>query len=90
VNINSGSSNLRTLRYYDINNSADNSELVKFNKKYITIVLPDIGSDPLNPNLDVCMKTGCQIIMSRFQKHDNTFNKYMNYFNQHNYAFVKK
>ena len=41
------------LRYYDVENTRDMEYLINHNKQFMTIVFPDIGDNPPNPNVTV-------------------------------------
>ena len=70
VNMTSNSMFMRALNYYDVKYSPDITELQEFNKLNMTIVLPDIGGDPENPNSIICRETGCQMVAMRYQHID--------------------
>jgi hypothetical protein len=50
VNLTSNSIFMRALNYYDVQYSPDITELQNYNKTNMTIVLPDKGASPENPN----------------------------------------
>ena len=50
VNIASNSVFMRTLRFHDVKYTPDMQELIEFNKKNISIVLPDLSTDVKNPS----------------------------------------
>jgi hypothetical protein len=71
VNMTSNSVFMRELRYYDVKNTPDMAELIQYNKKFMTIVLPDKGATPENPNPIICREMGCQMISMIYQNFDN-------------------
>ena len=87
VNMTSNSIFMRALPYYDVQYSPDIIELQNYNKTNMTIVLPDKGSDPVNPNPIVCRETGCQMIAMRFQRLDHYLESLVQFFDNYGYAF---
>ena len=71
VNMTSNSVFMRALRYYDVKNTPDMSELIQYNKKFMTIAMPDKGATPQNPNPIICREMGCQMIAMVYQNFDN-------------------
>lgn len=90
VNLTSSSIFMRSLYYYDVKNTPDINELQNYNKKNMTIVYPDKGSDPANPNGIVCRETGCQMVCMRYQYDDGFLEENEKFFNEGGYAFVLK
>jgi hypothetical protein len=62
---------MRALRYYDVKNTPDMNELIEYNKRFMTIALPDKGDKPPNPNPIVCREMGCQMIAMNYTNFDN-------------------
>ena len=71
VNMASGTPNLRTLKFYDVKHTPDMDELKDFNKKHMTMCIPDLDTVPTNPSASVAMKYGCQLIAMCFQNFDS-------------------
>jgi len=90
VNMTSNSMFMRTLSYYDVEYSPDIQELRDFNKANMTIVLPDKGVNPNNPNPIVCRETGCQMVAMRYQKVDEYLENNIVFFDNYGYAFQLK
>lgn len=90
VNIASNSVFMRALRYKDVAYTHDMSELVEYNKKNMTIVLPDLQSNDENPSASLAMKYGCQMVGMSFQNFDNNMEFYDLFFDNDGYAFVLK
>lgn len=91
VNISSNSESMRKLRFsYGIKFANDISELKEYNKKHMTIVLPDVGSSPSNYSIAVAKKYGCQLIAMCFQNHDVNMIMYEQNFNDIGRAFELK
>lgn len=90
VNISTNSVFARALNYYNIKNTPDLSELQSFNKKNMTIAMPDKGSSPANPSAVVCRETGTQMTAMRYQLYDVNLQENEKFFNDNGYAFVLK
>jgi len=90
VNGVSNSRYIRCLHASDIEYMQDNSELARFNKKGITIAMPDKGSDPGNPNSIVMRDNGCQLLAMRYQLVDVHLQENEDFFNSKGFAFVLK
>ena len=90
VNMTSNSIFMRALNYYDIQNNADITELMEFNKRGMTIALPDKGSAPSNPSGIVVRQAGCQMIAMRYQQIDSNLEESDLLFAENGYAFVLK
>lgn len=90
VNIGSNSVFMRALRYKDVAYTHDMNELVEYNKKNMTIVLPDIQANDANPSASLAMKYGCQMVGMSFQNFDNNMEFYDLFFDNDGYAFVLK
>jgi len=90
VNITSNSVFMRAFNYYDVKNSPDTQELTEYNKRDMTIVLPDKGGNPSNPSGFLCRAYGCQMIAMRFQLVDNLLMENTLFFDRGGYAFVLK
>lgn len=90
VNVSSNSLFMRMLRYYDIKNSSDTTELVNFNKQFLTIGLPDGGPNPENPNAIILRKLGIQMIAMHYSNQDSNIQENEQFFNNSGYAFVLK
>jgi hypothetical protein len=70
VNMTSDSIFMRALRYYDVKNTPDMNELIDYNKRNMTIALPDKGADPPNPSSIVCREMGCQMTAMVYSNFD--------------------
>jgi hypothetical protein len=90
VNMTSNSVFMRSLPYYNVKNTPDINELEEFNKRCMTIVLPDSGADPNNPSGMLCRAAGCQMVAMRYQFVDNFLKENTIFFNEGGYAFVLK
>jgi hypothetical protein len=90
INMTSNSLFMRALNYYDIAYTPDMSELIEFNKKCMTIGMPNKGSNPENPSGIVLRETGTQMIAMRYQLFDTNLQENDIFFDLNGYAFVLK
>ena len=90
VNLTSNSVFMRTLRFHDVKFTPDMDELINYNKKNMTMCLPDTGHHPQNPSASVAHKYGCQYVAMSFQKMDDKMKYYNQIFNDEGSAFVLK
>lgn len=94
VNLRSGSSYCRLLRYQSIISAGEANELLisETRDKY-TIILPDIENSLENYNYYKALTNGCQIMAMKFQNMDDNLLKYNDYFMTNEasgYSFVLK
>jgi hypothetical protein len=90
VNLTSNSAFVRAYNYNNIKNNPDINELTEFNKRGLTVVLPDVSPNPTNPSGYLCRASGCQMIAMRFQYVDNFLLENTLFFDKTNYAFALK
>lgn len=90
VNLTSGSVFMRAYTSFDVKNNPDINELADFNKRGMTIVLPDKGASPANPSGLVCRASGCQMVAMRYQLADNMLMENTQFFDRAGYAFALK
>jgi hypothetical protein len=90
VNIASHTPLLRCLRYNDIYNNNDINELTNFNKKCMTICIPNLSINVGNYPFTLPMKYGCQFVAMSAQGKDNFMREYNNVFNNAGSAFILK
>jgi hypothetical protein len=90
VNLTSNSIFMREYSFYNIKNNPDINELIGFNKRGMTIVTPDNGSNPSNPVGMICRASGCQMVAMRYQKVDNYLMENALFFDRAGYAFALK
>ena len=81
---------MRSLRYKDMAFTHDVNSVIEYNKKHMTIVLPDVSSKNDNPKPGLLMKMGAQCVGMSFQNFDSNLEYYDLYFSQAGYAFVLK
>jgi len=90
VNMTSNSMFMRALKYYDVKFTPDMNELQEYNKKNMTIAMPDSGSTPENPNGVICREMGCQLVAMRYQLFDANLQESLLFFDEAGSAFVLK
>lgn len=91
VNLASNSIFMRSLRYTnDVKLAQDSSELKEYNKKNMTICLPDLSINPSNPSPLLPMSYGCQFVAMSFQTYDSNMEYYDKLFDKNNSAFILK
>ena len=90
VNLTSNSIFMREYDYYNIKNNPDMNELIEFNRRGMTIVLPNNGQNPENPNGIVSRANGCQMVAMRYQMVDNNLMENTGFFDRAGYAFTLK
>jgi hypothetical protein len=90
VNMTSNSIFMRAYSYYDVKNNPDLEELREYNKRNMTIVFPDNGSNPENPNGVLSRDAGCQMVAMRYQTVDNYLLQNTSFFDNCGYAFCLK
>ena len=81
---------MREYDYYNVKNNPDVQELTDFNKRSLTIVLPDNGANPANSSGVLCRAYGCQMVAMRFQLVDNFLLDNTMFFDRAGYAFSLK
>lgn len=90
VNLTSNSIFARAYDYYGVKNNPDTNELKEYNKKSMTIVFPDKGTNPANPSGALCRAFGCQMVAMRYQLVDNLLMENTLFFDRASYAFSLK
>ena len=90
VNITSNSIFTRLYDFYNVKNNPDINELTEYNKRGMTIVLPDTGASPSNPSGMTCRASGCQMVAMRYQLVDNYLMENTLFFDRAGYAFALK
>jgi hypothetical protein len=90
VNLTSNSMFMRAYDYYGVKNNPDINELTEYNKRDMTIVLPDAGANPSNPSGIVCRASGCQMVAMRYQLVDSFLTENALFFDRASYAFALK
>jgi len=90
VNIASNSVFMRALPYHDVKFTHNMDELIGFNKKNMTICLPDLTATTNNPSSRVAMEYGCQMVAMSFQNFDANMEYMAQFFDEAGSAFALK
>ena len=90
VNMASNSMFLRASRAHDIKYTPDANELIEYNKKYMTISMPDLSAYDTNVDTSLHMKYGIQCIGMCFQNFDSNMEYYSLFFDKTGHSFVLK
>lgn len=90
VNIASNSIFMQALRFDEVRYTPDMQELIEYNKKHISIVLPNLSEDNSNYSSSLAMKYGCQLVAMSAQNYDSNLQFYDSFFNNAGSAFVLK
>jgi hypothetical protein len=90
VNLASNSVFMRAIRFNDVKNTPDMQELIEFNKKKMSIVLPDLSSSSKNPSAILSLNYGCQMVGLSLQSYDPSLEYYNEMFDKAGTAFVLK
>ena len=88
INITSSSQFLRGLRNYNVQYAPDMNALINYNKKNMSLVMPDLSSINKNQNAALQQKYGCQMTLMNYQNLDTNLEYYLKFF--HSSAFVLK
>ena len=89
INMTSGSPFMRSLQFQEVKFTQD-LMLKSFNKKNMSIVLPDWSAHDTNPNFNIARQYGCQMIGMSFQNFDGNLEHYNAFFDGNKTAFVLK
>ena len=90
VNMTSNSVFMRAIKYYDAKFTPDMNELIEYNKQNMTLVKPDVGSNPPNSSSILTRTLGCQMVAMRYQLTDQYLNEDTLFFNSSGHAFCLK
>jgi len=90
VNIASNSVFLRASRDYDIKYTPDSQELIEYNKKFMSMSMPDMSAYDTNVSAALNFKYGCQWVGMCFQNFDSNMEYYDMFFDKTGHAFVLK
>ena len=88
INITSSSQFLRGLRNYNVQYTPDMDGLITYNKKNMSLVMPDLSSLNANQNAALQQKYGCQMTLMNYQNLDTNLEYYFKFFASS--AFVLK
>lgn len=90
TNIASNSLFMRALRDDDVKFTPDFEELVEFNKKNMTISMPNLSPSDTNIEAAIHMRYGCQCIAMNYQNYDEHLEFIDSFFENEGHAFVLK
>jgi hypothetical protein len=90
INGTTGSIFIRKYNNSSIKNIMDMNELINFNRKNMSIVLPDKNSKAKNSSALLAMNYGCQMVGMIFQNNDEPLKNYNKLFEDKNTAFILK
>ena len=90
VNISSHSIFLRGLRNYEVVYTHDFKELIDYNKKNMSITMPDISAYNKNVSAALHMKYGCQMVAMCFQNFDSNMQYYNSVFDGVGSSYILK
>lgn len=90
VNMTSNSIFMREYDYYNVKNNPDVNELTDYNRRGMTITVPNSGVNPSNPCGIICRASGCQMVAMRYQYVDNYLIENALFFDRSRYAFALK
>jgi len=90
VNICSNSMFMRASRNYDIKYTPDMNELINYNKKQMTISMPDLSYYDTNSPASLHMKYGVQCVGMCYQNYDENMEFYETFFAEQGSAFALK
>jgi len=90
VNLTSNSVFMRCLTNYDVKYTPDMNELITYNKRGMTMCIPDNGSNPDNPSGLVTREMGCQMMAMRYNVVEQNLEENNAFFENAGYAFALK
>ena len=87
VNMSWVSSQMRRLTYTQAAQSYDYEELIEFNRRNITLVVPDMATTVVtNQNPEICFSYGCQWVAMAYGSLDNAMEVYTGHFLEGSFA----
>lgn len=87
VNMSWVSSQMRRLTYTQASQTFDHEELIEFNKRNITLVVPDINTTSIsNKNPEICFSYGCQWVAMCYGSLDNAMEVYVGAFSESSFG----
>jgi hypothetical protein len=89
INMTSSSPFLHVKRFHNVKYTQDLT-LTDFNKKNMTLVLPNFSANDTNPNFNIARQYGCQMIAMSFQNYDSNLEHYNAFFDGQKTAYVLK
>lgn len=88
VNLSWSGSNLRRLTYMQASQPYDHDELIEYNRKKITMVVPDATSSLVNSNPEILFGYGCQWNLMSYGSVDKMMELYISRFQER--SFIEK
>ena len=89
VNISTSSIYLKLLKFNDVKQTYD-FNFEDYNKKNMSIVIPDLQSNSNNYNFIIPKNYGCQFMAMSFQNNNSNLQQYNNFFKNERYGYVLK
>jgi len=87
VNMSWVSSQMRRMTYTQASQTFDSDELIEFNKRNITLVVPDMKTTSIsNKNAEICFSYGCQWVAMSWGSLDNAMELYTGTFSDNSFA----
>ena len=90
VNIASNSIFMQSMRYDNMRFTPDMQELIEYNKRKMSLVLPNLGTSDKNYSAPLAFKFGCQMMAMSLQNNDENMKFYNEFFNKEGSAFALK
>jgi hypothetical protein len=88
VNICSNAMFMRALRSHAVKYAPDMNELIEYNKKNMTLSMPNLSTSDTNSPASLHMKYGCQMIGMNYQNYDSNLEFYETMFAENKSAFA--
>jgi len=90
INMSSGSPFLSEYRNYDVQYTHDPDGLKEYNKKNLTLSMPDLSALNNNPPAQLHFSYGCQMVCMNYANNDSNMAFYTNMFDEARTSFVLK
>lgn len=90
INIATNSMFMRGLRNYNVEYTQDHNELIEYNKKNMSLTMPDLSSSTNNVKAGIHLNYGCQFVCMCYQNVDSNMNYVTKFFNDKGKALVLK
>lgn len=90
TNVYTGTNIYQLLRFFDVQNTPNEDQLIELNRLNTTIVIPDKNEFARNFNSDYIFETGCQFICMNYQYVNTNLINYVKRFNENRGSFIVK
>lgn len=90
TNIYTGTNIYQLLRFFDVQNTPNEDQLIELNRLNETIVIPDKNEFARNFKSDIAFDTGCQFICMNYQYVNTNLMNYVKRFNENRGSFIVK